>query len=95
MTPVGTTIPVTETRPDVVPVLDGDHERFAHIVHANQPGAAAAKVTEGHVLGTPVVALCGKVFTPSRDASKYPVCPECKEIKAAVQAGRGGGGSSD
>ena len=30
-------------------------------------------------MGTPVVALCGKVWVPSRDPEKYPVCPECKE----------------
>jgi hypothetical protein len=27
-----------------------------------------------------VVALCGKVWVPSRDPKKYPVCPLCKEI---------------
>ncbi len=30
--------------------------------------------------GTPVVALCGKVWVPGRDPKKYPVCPMCKEI---------------
>ena len=30
-------------------------------------------------MGTPVVALCGKVWVPSRDPEKYPVCPECKD----------------
>jgi hypothetical protein len=37
------------------------------------------KLTEAMVMGTPVVALCGKVWVPSRDPEKYPVCPECKE----------------
>jgi hypothetical protein len=32
------------------------------------------------VMGTPVVALCGKVWVPSRNPEKFPVCPECKEI---------------
>jgi len=32
------------------------------------------------VMGTPVVALCGKVWVPSRDPQRFPVCPECKEI---------------
>jgi len=31
-------------------------------------------------MGTPVVALCGKVWVPSRDPQRFPVCPECKEI---------------
>jgi len=26
------------------------------------------------------VALCGKVWVPSRDPERFPVCPECKEI---------------
>ena len=54
-------------RPD-----DGDHERFSHYVEKD-------KLTEAMVMGTPVVALCGKVWVPSRDPEKYPVCPECKE----------------
>lgn len=31
-------------------------------------------------MGTPVVALCGKVWVPSRDPQRFPVCPECKDI---------------
>ena len=76
------------TRPRPVDTDAGDHERFAHIVHSRGP--AAAKVTEAMVTGTPLVALCGKVFVPSRDASRYPVCPECKEIKAELQRRFGG-----
>lgn len=38
------------------------------------------KLTEAMVMGTPVVALCGKVWVPSRDPQRFPVCPECKEI---------------
>jgi hypothetical protein len=51
---------------------DGDHERFSHYV-------AKDKLTEAMVLGTPVVALCGKVWVPSRDPERFPVCPECKQ----------------
>ncbi len=50
----------------------GDHERFSHYVEKE-------KLTEAMVLGTPVVALCGKVWVPSRDPEKFPTCPECKE----------------
>jgi hypothetical protein len=39
------------------------------------------------VNGTPVVALCGKVWVPSRDPEKYPVCPECKEIWESLKKG--------
>jgi Protein of unknown function (DUF3039) len=55
------------------PVEHGDHERFSHY-------AAKDKITEAMVLGTPVKALCGKVWVPSRDPSRFPICPECKEI---------------
>ena len=51
----------------------GDHERFAHYVKKD-------KIVESAVLGGAVVALCGKVWVPSRDPGKFPVCPECKEI---------------
>jgi hypothetical protein len=54
-------------------VEPGDHERFSHFVKKE-------KIVESAVLGTPVVALCGKVWTPSRDPQKFPVCPTCKEI---------------
>lgn len=54
-------------------VEPGDHERFSHFVPKE-------KIVESAVLGTPVVALCGKVWTPSRDPQKFPICPECKEI---------------
>ena len=32
------------------------------------------------MLGTPVVALCGKAWVPSRDPQRFPVCPDCKRI---------------
>jgi len=50
-----------------------DGDRFAHYVRKDRIAAAA-------LTGRPVVALCGKVWTPRRDPSRYPVCPVCKEI---------------
>ena len=58
----------------------GDHERFSHYVRKE-------KIVESAVLGTPVVALCGKVWVPSRDPQKFPVCPECKEIYESMPKG--------
>lgn len=52
---------------------DGDHERYAHY-------APADEVTYALIEGTPVVAICGKVWIPFRDPQKYPICPTCKEI---------------
>jgi hypothetical protein len=46
------------------------------------------------VTGTPVKALCGKVWVPSRDPKKYPVCPACKEIYEQLPPGDSGGGES-
>ena len=79
-------------RPDIRPADPGDAERFAHIIYA--PGKnAAAMVTEAQVFGTPVEALCGKRWVPSRDPKRYPVCPECKE--KAEQLRRDGGDGDD
>jgi len=61
---------------------DGDHERFAHY-------APKAKIMEAMVTGTPVKALCGKVWVPSRDPQRFPVCPTCKEIWSSMPAGDG------
>lgn len=61
---------------------DGDHERFAHYVRKE-------KIVESAVTGAPVIALCGKVWTPSRDPGRFPVCPECREIYESIP--RGGG----
>jgi hypothetical protein len=47
------------------------------------------------VTGTPIRALCGKIWVPSRDPKKYPVCPECKEIYAGLPAGGGGKGDKN
>ena len=58
----------------------GDHERFAHYVDKNE-------MMESAVFGTPIKALCGKVWVPSRDPKKFPVCPECKEIYESLPPG--------
>ena len=71
------------------PLLDGDHERMAHIVLEGVKSddgefvSAGPSVVEGIVNRTPVRALCGKVWVPDRDPKRYPVCPTCKEIAAA------------
>ena len=59
---------------------DGDHERLSHYVPKD-------KLMEGMINGTPVVALCGKVWVPSRNPERYPVCPECKEIWESLREG--------
>ena len=56
---------------------EGDHERFSHYADKD-------KIMEAMVNGTPVRALCGKVWVPSRDPKRFPVCPECKEIYDSI-----------
>ena len=63
---------------------EGDEERFSHYV-------PTAKLTEAMVTGTPVVALCGKIWVPSRNPERFPVCPLCKEIWQSMQPGGGKG----
>lgn len=58
---------------------DGEHDRFSHYARKD-------KLTEAMVMGTPIVALCGKVWVPSRDPQRYPVCPQCKEIWESLAA---------
>lgn len=67
-----------ELRQEVEP---GDSERFAHYVRKE-------KIMESAFSGDPVIALCGKVWTPGRDPQKFPVCPECKAIYAGLKPGK-------
>ena len=82
VTPSSSTAVEEKTRPSFD---DGDAERFSHYV-------PKAKLTDAMVNGTPVVALCGKVWTPGRDPSKYPVCPTCKSIYEEMRSGDDSGG---
>jgi len=65
----------------------GDHERFAHYVRKE-------KIMESAMTGKPVIALCGKVWVPGRDPSKFPVCPVCKEIYEGLREPQDGEGDS-
>ena len=59
---------------------EGDHERFAHYVRKD-------KIVESAVTGIPVIALCGKVWVPSRDPNKFPICPDCRRIYEGLPPG--------
>jgi hypothetical protein len=72
-----------DTRIDERTTDDGDHEKLAHIV---LPKSA---VTEAYITGTPVTALCGKSWVPTRDPGRYPVCETCKEILNDARARQG------
>ena len=81
MPDIATTPTITPTEETVTnPVTDdGDHDRFAHYARKND-------VTRATVEGTPVVAICGKVWVPSRDPLKYPICKTCADIKAKLDS---------
>ena len=60
----------TETRVDT---SNGDHDKFAHYVDADE-------MLEAFVYGVPVIALCGKIWVPEKSGEGYKICPECEKI---------------
>src|SRR5215210_7182049 len=74
-----------QTRPvEVIPERDERVEpgepAQAHIVKVEPGESAAAKVLEARIYGTPIEALCGHVWIPSRDPKQLPVCEACKSV---------------
>ena len=45
------------------------------------------KIVESAVTGSAVKALCGKKWSPNRDPSKFPICPECERIHKSLPKG--------
>ncbi|MBW3560880.1 MAG: DUF3039 domain-containing protein [Actinobacteria bacterium] len=83
---VGTSEQVaTDPRPSTD---DGDHDRYAHYIRKSDWDRA-------YIKGEPVRALCGKIWVPSRDPDRYPICPTCQEIRGLVLGGDGGGNDGD
>lgn len=68
--------PNVDTRP-----VDNDDERVAHY-------ARKSDILLAHVEGIPIQALCGKVWVPDRDPSRYPVCDVCGRELERVSAAR-------
>lgn len=62
--------------PERVDTDNGDHDRFSHYCRKED-------ITRAMVTGAAIVALCGKRWVPTRDPSRYPICPTCVERKAA------------
>ena len=83
-----TTAPAPTTAPVIAPVetpverpvpIDtdgGDHDRFAHY-------ARKEDVTRAYITGEAITALCGKKWVPTRDPTRYPICPTCVERRNA------------
>ena len=83
----GTSTSVLERTETTEQVEPGDHERFAHYVRKE-------KILDSAMSGTPVIALCGKVWVPGRDPNKFPVCPICKEVYDGLREPQDGDGGS-
>ncbi len=69
-----------ETVPDVEEITETEEPVVAHIVKVGPGESAAAKVLEARITGTPIEALCGFVWVPSRDPRQLPMCQACKEV---------------
>lgn len=57
-----------------------DHEKLSHYAHKDD-------VMNAMVNGVAIMALCGKIWIPTRDGTKFPVCPECQEIYETLPSG--------
>ena len=75
-----------ETRPDTEQVPETGEPAVAHIVKTDPGESAQAKVLEARIYGTPLEALCGHVWIPSRDPKQLPMCQKCKEIYEVYRA---------
>jgi Protein of unknown function (DUF3039) len=82
--------PLTVLPARTEPLLDQELETaepiVAHIVKTEPGESAAAKVMEARIYGTPLEALCGHVWVPSRDPKQVPMCQKCKDIYDTYRA---------
>ncbi|MFM7536937.1 MAG: DUF3039 domain-containing protein [Acidimicrobiales bacterium] len=78
--------PATITRPETDRDVQTGEPSVAHIVKTEPGESAQAKVLEARIYGTPLEALCGHVWVPSRDPKQLPMCQKCKEIYEVYRA---------
>lgn len=64
-----------ETRPERIYGEPGDYDRLSHYYDKR-----VYSLVDCILAGTPITALCGKVWVPTRDPEKFPICPECQAI---------------
>lgn len=63
----------------------GDEQRYSHIVgpKTDDDGnriSGHVRVMDARLNGTPVTAICGYTWVPTRDARQFPVCSYCEAI---------------
>ena len=80
------TMPVQRVDVDTDETTETGEPICAHIVKTKRGQNAAAVVLEARVMGTPVEALCGFVWVPSRDPKQLPVCEKCKSVYEMYKA---------
>jgi hypothetical protein len=73
-----------ETRREQTPQT-GEPE-CSHIVKTDGDDSAAAEVLRARVEGTPLEALCGHRWIPSRDPKQLPLCAKCRDIYDTYRA---------
>jgi len=61
-------------------VSRGDDDGVAHIVMKGDQ-------MKGYLIGEPILALCGKVWVPTRDYQGLPVCEACSDERDRIVAG--------
>lgn len=66
------------------PLVDHEPPKVAHIVARENDADADTLVTSAYIEGTPLEALCGTVFVPSRDPKSLPPCERCVEIVTEI-----------
>ena len=67
---------IEKTRPSD-PILENGEPVVAHIVKKD-------KIAEAYIEGTPLTALCGKVWVPGHDPKGKPLCQACKDLADSV-----------
>ena len=78
--PLPAASPVTEVITRTEEDTETEDGPVAHIVKVGPGEDAAAKVLEARIEGTPIEALCGHVWVPSRDPKQLPMCQKCKDV---------------
>jgi hypothetical protein len=78
--------PLPTLTPDTDEVLQTGEPICAHIVKTDPGESATAKVLEARIYGTPLTALCGHVWVPSRDPKQLPACQKCISIYEMYRA---------
>ncbi len=70
------------------PETEREPPKVADIVSRENRADADTLVTTAYIEGTPLEALCGQVFVPSRDPKTLPACERCVEILQEILAMR-------